>query len=179
MTEEREWTRSQFERCPDCGWDPRGIADDELAAAVVHACEEWPGLLTATADARLRHRPDPSVWSALEYACHVRDLIEVFRVRIERMRLESDAELGWWDHEASVQGENYAGQDPDRVGRDIVTNGRVLAGTLEDLRPDGWDRSAVRRPGEAFTIRGSARFVVHEIVHHHRDAKRVVVRVEP
>ena len=178
MAEGRDWTSTQFDRCPDCGWDPLDVSDGDLARAVVDACDEWSRLLSSAPADQLRRRPEPAVWCALEYACHVRDLTEVFRLRIERMRVESDADLGWWDHEASVLDDDYAGQDPEAVGRDIVANGRALAATLDDVRSKEWDRTAERRPGEVFTIRGAARFVIHEIVHHRGDADRVIAGVE-
>ena len=173
MAEGRNWARTQFEACPDCGWDPLAVPEDALPDAVVAACRTWPELLATVPDRSLRSRPDSSVWCALEYAGHVRDLVEIFTGRVERMRVEDDPELGWWDHEAAVIEEDYAGQDPLTVGHQIVANGAVFAELLAEIETDEWDRGAERRPGEGFTIRGAARFVVHEIVHHRMDAEAV------
>ena len=174
MAEGQDWARTQFEACPDCGWDSSNVSDEELGDAVVAACATWPDVLADTAPDALSTRPAPSIWGALEYAGHVRDLIAIFTGRIERIRTEDDPALGWWDHEAAAVDDDYAGQDPDSVGRDLVANGAALAALLADIAPGEWDRAAERRPGEGFTVRGAARFVIHEIVHHRMDADAVI-----
>ena len=170
MTEGRDWVRMQAEACPDCGHDSSLVADADMPRALTDAVAVWAATL-ATADvASLRRWPGLDVWSPLEYACHTRDVIAVFEERVRRTAADPGQQLGWWDHAAAVTDEKYNEQVPVLVAEAMAANARRLGQTLADLDSADWDLSAERRPGEHFTIRGMARFVLHEIVHHHWDA---------
>lgn len=170
MAEGRDWTRSQFEACPDCGADPSSFADDELGPQLVREIATWGRFMATSDPVGLRARPEPEVWSALEYACHVRDLLPVMEERIGRILVEDDPSLGWWDHEAAVHEERYNEQDLVLTTEAMTANARSFAGRLATVDGPAWDRGAERRPGERFTIRGVARFVLHEVIHHRDDA---------
>ena len=172
MNEGREWVRMQFEACPDCGLDASTNADDDLPRALTDVAARWGGTL-ATADvADLRRRPVPDVWSPLEYACHTRDVLAVFEERVRRTATTPGQQLGWWDHDAAVVDSRYNEQEPVLVAEAIAANARRFGQSLSDLASAQWDAAAERRAGERFTIRGMARFVQHEMVHHHRDAEQ-------
>lgn len=172
MTEGRDWTRSQFEPCPDCGADAASVADEELGAELLREIAAWGRLLAAADPAAVRQRPDADVWSALEYACHVRDLLPVMRARVVRAIEEDDPVLDWWDHEAAAVEERYGEQVPVLVVEAMTANARAFAAALAALGSDDWSRRATRRVGEHFTVRGIARFVLHETIHHREDAAR-------
>jgi len=172
MTEGRDWSRSQFEQCPDCGADASAIADDDLGREVVREIASWGRLIAASEVAAVRSRPSKDVWSALEYAGHVRDLLPVMTQRLSRVRGEDQPSLGWWDHEAAVTEDRYNEQVPVLVIEQMTANGRAFADALAGVVDHEWDRGAERRPGERFTVRGIARFVLHELIHHRDDAAR-------
>jgi len=172
MAEGRDWARSQFERCPDCGADASTVEHDDLAMQVIREVAEWGRLLAPADPALVRVRPEEQVWSALEYACHVRDLLPVMTERVARIRTEEDPSLGWWDHEAAVDDDRYNEQVPVLVVEAMTRNARAFADALREVAGDEWDRGAERRPGERFTLRGIARFVLHEVIHHRDDAAR-------
>lgn len=172
MSEGRDWTRMQFEPCPDCTFDPTGLADRHIGRALTDAAADW-GRTLARVDASLAAiRPAPEVWSALEYACHVRDVLGVFDERVRRTLEEDTPSLGWWDHEAAVVDDGYADEIPVLVAEAIGRNARVLATTFAGVPPDAFARAAVRREGEHFTVAGMGRFALHELVHHRHDAER-------
>ena len=179
MAEGRDWTRSQFERCPDCGADASAIADDELGAQIVREIAVWGRLLAAADPLAVRGRPRDGVWSALEYGCHVRDVLPVMSARIGRMLADDQAELGWWDHEAAAVDDRYNEQVPVLVVESMTANARRFSATLAGIRGGDWDCSAERRAGERFTVRGTARFVLHEVIHHREDASRSLKGVSP
>lgn len=172
MAEGRDWTRSQFERCPDCGADASSVPDDALGAELLREIASWGRLLAAADPAAVRQRPEADVWSALEYACHVRDLLPVMQARVGRAIEEDDPVLDWWDHEAAVVEERYGEQVPVLVVEAMTVNARGFAATLAALESADWSRRARRRAGEHFTVRGIARFVLHETIHHREDAAR-------
>lgn len=177
MAEGRDWTRTQFEACPDCGADAAALADDELGPRLLREVATWGRVLAAADPPALRVRPEPDTWSALEYACHVRDLLPVMEERIGRMLTDEDPALGWWDHEAAVLERAYAQQVPVLVQEDMTANARRFAARLDEVEGGGWDRGASRRPGERFTVRGIARFVLHEVIHHREDASQSLTRL--
>ena len=174
MAEGRDWTRSQFEACPDCGHDSSRVADTDLPRALTDEAAAWGSFLAAAPIADLRRWVEPGVWSPLEYACHTRDVVGVFDVRVQRTAIEPGQQLGWWDHEAAVVDEAYNRQEPVLVVEAMAENARRFGATLAGLDASAFDLAAERRPGEHFTIRGMARFVLHELAHHRWDAERLV-----
>ena len=174
MAEGRDWTRSQFEACPDCGHDSSAVADPDLGRALTDAAAAWGTFLAIAPNADLRRWHEPGVWSALEYAGHTRDVVAVFEKRVCRTAVEPGQQLGWWDHEAAVVDDAYNEQVPVLVAEAMAANCRAFAATLADLPAGAMELAAERRPGEHFTIRGMTRFVLHELVHHRHDAERLV-----
>jgi len=179
MAEGRDWTRSQYEACPDCGADAASMADAAIGPEVIRDVARWGRLMAAADPHGVRIRPRDDVWSALEYACHVRDLLPVMTGRVERMLAAAatgtQADLGWWDHEAAVIDDRYAEQVPVLVIEAMHDNARAFAAVLDRVdaaEEDVWELAAERRPGEHFTVRGIARFVLHEVIHHRDDAAR-------
>ena len=153
--------------------------DTELGVELLREVAAWGRLLASADPPAVRVRPAPGVWSALEYAGHVRDLLPVMSTRIDRMLVEDDPDLGWWDHEAAVIEDRYNEQVPVLVVEEMTANARVFTATLAGVDADDWGRSAERRAGEVFTIRGIARFVLHEVIHHRDDASRSLKGVSP
>lgn len=178
MNEARDWTRTQFEPCPDCGADAASLTDADLGPALSAELAAWGRTVASAEPACLTARPREGFWSALEYACHVRDLLPVMTERIRRIQMEDDPVLGWWDHEAAAVAERYNEQIPVLVVESMTANGRELAGLLASLDESDWDRGAERRPGEHFTVRGIARFVLHEVIHHRHDAAAMIRAAE-
>jgi len=170
--------RWQSERCPECAFDPNGFGAAELPAAVAALGRRYQAPLTRLLpgeDASLLvARPLPGVWSALAYACHVRDVLSVFDGRIALMLAEDSPEFGWWDHEAAVEADAYEKQVPAEVAAAIAANAATLSATLVAVPDDAWDRTGTRRDGELFTVLGAGRFALHEGAHHLLDIGRVL-----
>lgn len=177
MTDDRPWARVQFESCEECGFDPTAVGTAELPDAINALGRRYRIPLTRflpgeDPDVVVRVRPSPERWSALEYTCHVRDVLSVFDGRVTRALHESEPELGWWDHEAAAVDEAYNTLDPTTVVDDLADRAEAFALTLEAVPEAGWDRSATRRDGELFTVAGLGRFVLHEGSHHLLDVGR-------
>jgi len=173
VTEEYDWTRVQQEPCPQCGFDPASVLVSDLARSVQAdgvAWSEWLAEAVEDPAVDLRSRPEGGVWSPLEYASHVRDVLALFAGRITRMLEEDDPELGWWDHEVAAVEERYNAQDASEVADALTENAMELARVLTSVPPDGWSRTATRREDETFTVAGLARFALHESRHHRADA---------
>jgi hypothetical protein len=168
---DRDWVRVvAAERCPECGLAASEIGTAELASRFADEAGAWGRLLGGAGPEVLRGRPSTAVWSPLEYAAHVRDVMREFAGRIDRVLHESHPRFGWWDHEAAVLEEDYNGQDPAAVAEGIRANAALMAAALAAAPPDGWSRTGERRDGEVFTAAGLGRFALHEVHHHRRDA---------
>src|SRR5437016_6714812 len=99
-------------RCEECGFDPDSVTPDTAADAVRAFGRRYRAPLTRLLpgeDARavLSKRPDPRVWSAVEYAAHVRDVFALFDRRIAQVAAEDDPALEVVDHEAAVEEGGY------------------------------------------------------------------------
>lgn len=158
--------------CAGCGLVPGELPARALGAQVRDEVHAFGRVLEAADDDQLRTRPAPATWSALEYAVHVRDVLNVFSERIVRTLAEHEPELGWWDHEAAIADGMANESDVGAVVDDLGRNASKLSEALRLVDDDGWSRGAIRRPGERFTIELMARFALHEVVHHRTDAQR-------
>ena len=171
MPDDRNWLATVSEPCGECGFDASAIPEAELADAVRALGDAWRATFVLAAPS-ITDRPDDVTWSALEYACHTRDVLSVFSGRVTLTLVEDDPELGWWDHEAAVVDEAYHQQEPGAVLADLDLNAEHLASVLDTVPREAWGRAATRRGTERFTIADLARFSLHEGHHHLRDARR-------
>lgn len=159
--------------CAGCGLTPSDGPTGVVGGRIVDQAQRWTMLLDAD-DAKLRARPTPDTWSALEYAVHVRDALAVFNERVERMLAESEPELGWWDHESAIENGDANTLDVEVVVEEIFRNALELRSTLQRVTGTNWYRTGTRRGRETFTIETTARFALHEVVHHRVDAQRAL-----
>jgi hypothetical protein len=171
--DERDWVQIVLhETCRECGLRGADFAGAELAAPIAIEVDLWDEVL-AVEPARLRRRPADDVWSALEYACHVRDTLALFAQRIERVLTEDEPQLGWWDHEAAAVDERYNEEDPAEVATALrLAAGQLVAALDPTHVGDRWARAGIRRSWERFTITDLGRFSLHETRHHRLDADR-------
>ncbi len=107
----------QHRECPVCGHDVAAVPLGDLAPALMDAARSWVEFLTTVTDHpggrdALRIRPEAEVWSAVEYACHVRDGLALAGRNIEVAALVSVPELPAWDHESAVTDDHYSEQEP-------------------------------------------------------------------
>ncbi|MFQ5558314.1 MAG: DinB family protein, partial [Acidimicrobiales bacterium] len=177
MGAERDWVRIvESSECDECGFDSANIDVSSLATALEVAGGSWAALLASASTADLRTRPEPAVWSALEYGAHVGDVLALFAARIDRTVAEDEPDLGWWDHEAAVVAEGYNDRDPSDVARAVEAGVEALIVSTDGLADDEWQRAATRRERERFTVEGMARFALHEAQHHLVDARSSIAR---
>lgn len=173
-----DYSRVQHEACPACGHDTSAAPPRDLAALAVDAGSKWSDFLTTVCDhpggrADLCAHPSEGVWSALEYGCHVRDVLALFARRVELTLLADRPRYELWDHEAAVKSDRYADQDPVAVAEDIVRGAGELARLVQVLAPEQLLREGTRLE-VTFTVEGLIRFAVHEALHHLADALAVV-----
>jgi hypothetical protein len=149
-------------------------ADTGLDAAV-QALRSVPADVRAAAlavpDERLRVRPDPTTWSVVEYACHIRDVFSAFTIRLHRISTEDEPALE--PMFADLRAVRFRYNDAD-LAVVLAELDAYVAGFLDEIAETSeWDRTATRRPDELRTARWLVRHGLHEARHHTRDITAV------
>jgi hypothetical protein len=169
------------ERCDECGFDAGSLTTAEIPDVLRRFPRRYRAPLTRflegeDGDAVIRARPEPTTWSALEYACHVRDVFAVYVERIERARREDIPTFESMDRDGRATRDRYNEQDPATVADALDANAAALADALDGLAPDEWERTAIHPyPGRApRSIAWMSRNTVHEGNHHLLDIGRVL-----
>ncbi len=166
-------------RCGECGFDydePEATGD---AAALAAMGRRYRAPLTRflpgeDGDAVLRAHPRAGTWSALEYACHVRDVLDVQRGRIERALAEDVPTFEPMDREGRVERDRYNDADPVVVADQLAAGAGSLADLVEGLSDDDLARRAVYHDRGEQTLAWVVRHTVHEGQHHLLDVGRVL-----
>jgi len=162
----KDWTWVLDRPCPECGFDPGGVAAEDLAELFHQNIRGWYGALDR-ADATVR--PAPDVWSRLEYACHVRDVHRIFGKRLTSMLEQDNPVFENWDQDATAVEDRYDEQDPATVSVELVEAAADVAAIYAGVRPDQWQRPGRRSNGSEFTVETLGRYHLHDVVHHLHD----------
>ena len=111
-------------------------------------------------------RPDDATWSALEYACHVRDVFRLYLYRLGLMMNQDGPHFPNWDQDEAAITDRYGEQDPKVVADEIEAAAAELAAAFAKVKASDYARTGFRSDGAAFTIDSFARYLVHDPVHH-------------
>jgi hypothetical protein len=160
----KDWTWVLDARCPECGLDTRDITLADVPVAVRAVASAFGGVLAG--GETTRGRPNPSVWSPLEYACHVRDVCRLFDTRLRLMLTADDPQFDNWDQDTTAVQERYGEQDPARVSPELADAAERLATTFERVPDGAQGRTGRRSDGAVFTVTTLGRYLVHDLVHH-------------
>jgi hypothetical protein len=128
-------------------------------------------------DSLLRTRPSPDVWSALEYAAHVRDAVRFNSYLARRTLTEDSPELPPPNPDKTATDEHYNEQDPAVVADELVERAEKAAAMIESTDAADWARTARWGSKEDFTALYFVRNAVHEGHHHLLDVGRVLRHV--
>lgn len=160
----KDWTWVLQRPCQECGFDPSAVARDELSVRIAGLGPQWRDALASVEDPRARPRPD--VWSPLEYACHVRDVLALATYRTGLMRSEEDPLFANWDQDATAVEDDYAAQDPAEVLEVLAARADEYARAVAAVPDDAWTRTGRRSDGASFTLESFTRYLLHDPVHH-------------
>jgi hypothetical protein len=159
----KDWTWVLERPCPECGFAGAAVDVGELGRMIRENAVAWTAVLGAD-DVAVRPRDDR--WSALEYACHVRDVFRIYDQRLALMLTEDDPHFPNWDQDASAVEDAYNDQDPVVVATEIVMAGNRLADAFDAVTGDQWERTGLRSDGVAFTVDTFGRYFIHDPIHH-------------
>jgi len=126
--------------------------------------------------ALIRTRPEPSVWSALEYTAHARDAMGFYADRVRRVVTEDRPQLEVFGFEAACEERRYAEEDPTETAAGLSRAADDLAELLGGLEEEQWSRIGIGSEGDDRTVLDLARRAAHEGHHHLLDVGRVLRR---
>lgn len=164
LDDTKDWTWVLDKSCPQCGFDASACRAVEVAQLLRDNVDAWEQF--ASSAAIRAGRPNASTWSSLEYACHVRDMFQRFRIRIALMIDEDNPLFENWDQDATAVTDRYEEQSPSAVIAELASAGESLAQQLEHVQENEWQRPGRRSDGASFTVESIARYMIHDPVHH-------------
>jgi hypothetical protein len=163
VPDSKDWTWVLERACPECGFDTRSLAREEIPAMLRANAAAWRAPLT-TPDAADRSQPDR--WSSLEYGCHVRDVFRLYEYRLGLMLTEDDPLYPNWNQDETAVDDQYFAQDPAVVAVELVAAAGTLAERFAAVSGDQWLRPGRRSDDASFTVETFARYFIHDPVHH-------------
>jgi hypothetical protein len=171
--------------CDQCGFNyDTGDLQGTVTLLIKQAADCSMALTKAAAGPDpnvVRLRPEPDVWSAIEYACHVRDVLETQRQRIAQCLAEERPVYAPMDRTGRVKQLKYEDQDPMEVAAALMRFAREFGAAARVLQPHQLGRLGlynypVRAPR---TLGWIIRHTAHEIQHHRHDIIGILAQVEP
>lgn len=116
------------------------------------------------------------MWSALEYACHTRDVLLAQRERLFLALVEDCPSLAPMHREQRVVLARYAAQDPETVAGQLAMAASLVADAFGDLDEPGRRRECVYNfPTPARrSVAWLGAHTLHEGEHHLQDVDRVL-----
>ena len=167
--------------CEECGFSHQSLPVDDASAALRELGRRYRiplsrGLKGEDLDALLRAHPLEGTWSALEYACHYRDVLAVQRQRLETARAQDGYAPEPMRREERVTELHYNEQDPAAVADDVATNADSVADYVDTFGPDDWQHTMTYNfpQTEERLLSWVVRHTVHEGEHHLLDIGRVL-----
>lgn len=164
--------------CPDCGIDPDAISVPDAAAAIRTFPRRYREALAGVSDEELRARPEPDTWSMLEYATHVREVLELYDLALPIVLEQSRPVF------PPVDVDEAAANRPEwtlDVGFTLDSITRACTSLVARAEATPW--AAWERPFSIGEVEYEARLFVqkaaHEGAHHLRDLARVRASVAP
>ena len=159
----KDWTWVLRRPCPECGLDTNSFDREDIPAMIRANAAAWRTPLEAPDAVR---RPRPDRWSALEYGCHVRDVLKLYDYRLSLMLTEDNPLYPNWDQDETAIADRYDTQDPATVAGELATAADAIATRFGGVSDGQWDRPGRRGDGAAFTVETFARYFIHDPIHH-------------
>jgi hypothetical protein len=160
----KDWTWVLSRRCDQCGLSAGDITAEEFAERAFVAAEEWVQILRSSP--AVNARPEPDVWSPLEYGAHVRDVFQLFDGRLMQMLNEDTPTFANWNQDETAIQERYSEQDPEVVAEQLEAAAQRFVARIQSLTPEQYTRRGIRSDGAEFTVATFLQYFLHDVIHH-------------
>lgn len=172
--------------CSECGFVYEDLAASEIVGVIRHAAREIRERLGSALGEpdgvpMLRTRPEPTTWSALEYAGHVRDVFLTQHGRLYHGLVVDTPEFPSMHRDERVELGAYNEEDPTTTAGEVTMAADLFGRLAQRLTPEQWARACIYVnpvPTERELI-WVARHTAHEVLHHLGDIDRVLAAVHP
>ena len=162
----KDWTWVLSRPCPECSFNASSATPATVPGSIESMIPRWLAVLRRPDAAQ---RPDDHTWSALEYACHVRDVFTLFTQRLNLMLAEDGARFADWDQDRTAVEQDYGNADPSEVGPELAAEGHEAAESFAGVPEEDWSRRGLRSNGSQFTVLTLSQYFLHDVVHHLHD----------
>ncbi len=154
--------------CAECGFDAEATGTEAIGDALGAYPARYRAVLAGADPALIDRRPAPQVWSALEYTCHVRDVLVVQRERAVRALVEECPSFPRMHRDERVAWCRYGAQPADVVAGQLTMASELLVLVLDRLGPAEWAHPVrYHWPDEAVRdLAWMGRHTLHECHHH-------------
>lgn len=166
IPDEKDWTWVLSRPCSDCGFDASTVTPATVPGSIENMLPRWRAVLRRP-DAT--QRPADTMWSALEYSCHVRDVFSLFDQRLNLMLSQDGAQFENWDQDATAVEKDYANADTAVVSAELTAEGEQVAASFARVQESQWGRTGLRSNGSEFTVLTLSQYFLHDVVHHLHD----------
>ena len=175
---EAAWQAGTVTACAECGYEFDSLSSGDILRELTSLAAEHERLLSSVDAGRLRAHPLPAAWSALEYGCHVRDVLRFQRERVALAQAESTPRFASMRRDERAVEDRYNEQDPVVVAGELAAAARLLAASLKALDTAGWQRTGVYPwpAPEVHTVAWIGRRTAHELAHHLFDCRRLLAQ---
>ena len=160
------------EVCEQCGFDGSGYDDASLMTALRGLGTQWRVLLADRGPA-VHARPEPGVWSAIEYAAHSRDITALHCFGVERALAEVEPMYPAIDGDDLIQtaSAGYVDEKLDLVLDELDAQALRLA-QLAEVAPAGSLQRGLTIGDHRMTIQALLEHALHDSLHHINDVQR-------
>lgn len=161
--------------CAECGLDFELLSIDDAADIIGASGPQFRAVFAAAQSDRehVRAKPDPDVWSSLEYVVHVRDSVRYHGALTNRALKEDRPEFAVPNPDAIAQNQGYNDADLDEVLESLEQQTTRLAARVRLLDENDLDR-VILRAGDEISLRFMIRNAAHECHHHLQDVQRLL-----
>jgi DNA segregation ATPase FtsK/SpoIIIE, S-DNA-T family len=163
-------------KCEQCGFDYAELVMSEAPEQFRSRVSSIVGQLEGHSMEVLRTRPTPTVWSALEYGCHVRDVLLIQRERTLLALVEDNPQFPPMYREERVRNARYEADNLSEVSEQLTVAASMLAKLAGELTGKELSRPCVYNFPEPTQrdVGWLYRHTMHEVIHHLMDTKDVL-----
>jgi S-DNA-T family DNA segregation ATPase FtsK/SpoIIIE len=166
-------------KCDQCGFEYESVPVVRIAREIRSLPPRYRALVAELPHSVAARRPEPSVWSALEYTAHVRDMLLVQRDRVIHALVEDRPGFAPMHRDERVELVGYATEDPVTVAAELAVAAELLGRLFARMSDDQFLRKVIYNypePAE-HDLAWMGQHTVHEGEHHLQDITAVLDRV--
>lgn len=168
-------------QCPECGVDYDEITPHDAAGFMRMLPRRYRNVLTRVfrpgedLEELIRRRPEPGVWSALEYTAHTAQTLDLLAPALRKTALEDNPFLFAFEPDEQAEEQAYNDWTLLQALSELESACADLSMAIEYTEPANWARVGTypEPKGERSAV-DLAREAVHEGIHHLRDVRRVL-----